>query len=284
MRQITQHFLLVISLLFAPVVLINTVVAQETLRIGISPDYPPLVFKQEGQLTGIEVAAGETIALQLNRKAEFVELPFNQLIPALQAGKIDIVMSGMSATPERSRLVDFSDTYLNAGQMAIIRYADAGRLGYKGTLFRPGARVAVIKKTTGEDFANSTLRNAEISHCDSIREALAKLKSGSVDFVIHGAATSWSLSTDLSHQEFMSLNTELTDEKLAWAVNKNNGRLLQAVNQQLAIMKKNGMLRAIINKWIPVTVEVQTATPTPTSAADSEASQVQSSSINRGTR
>jgi polar amino acid transport system substrate-binding protein len=168
--------------------------------------------------------------------------------------------------------VDFSNSYLSAGQMAIIRYADAGRFGYKGMLFRPDTRVAVVKGTTGESFANSSLHSASVSRCDSINEAFAKLKSGSVDFVIHDAATSWSLATDTSRQEFMSLNNELTEENLGWAVNKGNSVLLQAVNQQLSAMQRSGMMRAIINKWIPVTVEVDTATsarPTDTGNTDS---------------
>ncbi|MFO1348544.1 MAG: ABC transporter substrate-binding protein [Pseudomonadales bacterium] len=272
MRQLTLWLLLITSATFT-----HLSFAKDTLRIGLSPHYAPLAFKQDGQLTGIEVAAGAAIAQQLGRQPEFVELEFNQLIPALQAGKIDIIMSGMSITPERSKLVDFSSSYLSAGQMAIIRYNDAGRFAYKGMLFRPNTRVAVVKGTTGDNFASNNLRDAVVSRCDSINEALAKLKSGSVDFVIHDAATSWSLATDTSRQEFMSLNNELTEENLGWAVNKGNNVLLQAVNQQLAIMQRNGMLRAIINKWIPVTVEVDAATST-------HLSDTSPSSSNRGNR
>lgn len=272
MRQFIKLFLLLASFALA-----GSAFANQVLRIGVSPNYQPLAYKQDGQLTGIDIAAGETIAQQIGRQAEFVEMPFNQLIPALQAGKIDIIMSGMTITPERNQLVSFSNPYLSAGQMAIIRYADASRFGYKGTLFRPDARVAVVKGTTGDNFASNNLRDAVVSRCDSINEALAKLKSGSVDFVIHDAATSWSLATDTSRQEFMSLNNELTEENLGWAVNKGNNVLLQAVNQQLAIMQRNGMLRAIINKWIPVTVEVDAATST-------HLSDTSPSSSNRGNR
>lgn len=265
LRQITK-----ILFLTGCFILSGQALAKEALRIGISPDYPPLAYKDQGQLTGIDVAAGEVLAQQLGRKAEFVEMNFRQLIPALQAGKIDIIMSGMSITPERSQQISFSNPYLSAGQMAIIRYADAGRFGYKGVLFRPGARVAIERGTTGEDFANKSLPNAELSRCDSIGEAFAKLKGGSVDFVVHDAATSWSLATDTSRQEFMSLNNELTDDKLGWAVNKNNPELLQAVNQQLGIMQKSGTLRAIVNKWVPVTVEIENAAPASTPQKASE--------------
>ena len=272
MRQFIKLFLLLASFALA-----GSAFANQVLRIGVSPNYQPLAYKQDGQLTGIDIAAGETIAQQIGRQAEFIEMPFNQLIPALQAGKIDIIMSGMTITPERNQLVSFSNSDLSAGQMAIIRYADASRFGYKGTLFRPDARVAVVAGSTGEKFTNDSLRNAAISRCDSISEALAKLKNGSVDYVIHDAATSWSLATDTTRQDFMSLNNELTDERLGWAVNKNNSALLQTVNQQLAIMQRDGILRAIINKWIPVTVKVETATPTTTENTSN-------TSTNRGNR
>ncbi|HSC75210.1 MAG TPA: transporter substrate-binding domain-containing protein [Pseudomonadales bacterium] len=256
MRQLARFLLLASCLTFA-----FTATAKEPLRIGLSPDYPPLAYKDHGQLTGIDVAAAEVLGQKLGRKPEFVEKSFNQLIPALQAGEIDIIMSGMTITPERSEKVSFSKPYLHAGQMAIIRFADAGRFGFKGAMFRPDARVAVQKHTTSEDFAAKSLPNASVTHCDSSDEAFTLLKSGKVDFFLHDAATSWSLSTDKDKQDLMSLNTALTDEQLGWAVKKDNAVLLQSVNQQLDIMQKNGMLRAIISKWIPVTVEVTDAKP-----------------------
>lgn len=257
--------------------------AKEPLRVGLSPDYPPLVYKDRGQLTGIDVAAAEVLGQQLGRKTEFVEKSFNQLIPALQAGEIDIIMSGMTITPERSEKVSFSQPYLSAGQMAIIRFADAGRFGFKGAMFRPGARVAVLKNTTSEDFAAKSLKNASVIHCNSTNEAFALLKGGQVDFLLHDAATSWSLATDKSKQDLMSLNTELTDEHLGWAVKKDNAVLLQAVNQQLTIMQKNGMLRAIISKWIPVTVEVTDAAPAaiPANLPKTPAANIQNSNGNK---
>ncbi len=232
------------------------VTAKEALRIGIYSKYPPLAYHDSEGLTGIEVAAGEVLAQQLDRKAQFVEMEFSKLIPALQAGEIDIIMSGMTITPARTEQVAFSKPYLDAGQMAIIRFADAGRYGYKGAMFRPGARVAVQKNTTSEAYANESLKDAKVTACDTIEEAFNMLKTGSVDFLVHDAATSWSLATDRSKEDFMSLNNALTDEHLGWAVKKDNTALLQSVNTQLDTMQKNGMLRAIIRKWVPVTVEL----------------------------
>ena len=251
-----MHTLLRLILLVCTVSLAATAGAKEALRVGISPDYKPLAYREKGDLIGIEVAAAEVIGKQLGRKIQYVEMDFPALIPALEAGKVDIIMSGMTITPARSERVAFSNPYLDAGQMAIIRLNDAGRFGFRGALFIPGARVAVQKDTTGEDYARQSLSNAAVTHCASSEEAFQLLKSGKVDFFVHDAATSWSLATERDKDDLMSLNQALTDEKLGWAVRKDNPVLLQAVNEQLALMQQNGMLRAIVRRWIPVTVEV----------------------------
>lgn len=276
------RFILLCPLLLLTGIFASNASAKDVLRVGLSPDYPPLAYKEQGQLTGIDVAAAEVLGKQMGRSVEFVEKGFNQLIPALQAGEIDIIMSGMTITPERSEKASFTKPYLDAGQMAIIRFSDAGRFAFKGAIFRPGARVAVEKHTTGETFANSKLQDATITTCASSDEAFALLKSGKVDFFLHDAATSWSLATDKTKQDFMSLNNAMTDEQLGWAVRKDNQALLQAVNQQLDVMRKTGTMRAIINRWVPVTVEVRDASPLAlpeklpaTSTATSAATQIQ---------
>lgn len=227
------------------------------LRVGISPDMPPLAYLEQGKLTGIETAAAESLGKLMGKDVDFVQLPFAELVPALQAGKIDIIMSGMSITAERSKHVSFTNSYMDAGQMAIIRFADAGQFAFRGAIFRPGSKVAVEQQTTGEAFADQHLRQATLSRCSSVQEALNKLKSREVDFVVHDASTSWSLASNRDTQDLMSINHAMTDETLGWAVAKNNPELLSAVNRHLKEMQDRGILRAIINKWIPVTVQVE---------------------------
>jgi polar amino acid transport system substrate-binding protein len=82
------------------------------LRIGMTPNYPPLVFKREGAVVGIEADFAARLGQFLQRKIELVELPWPLLIPALQQGHIDVIMSGMSVTPERERTVLFAEPYL----------------------------------------------------------------------------------------------------------------------------------------------------------------------------
>ena len=232
--------------------------AKPALRVGVSPDYPPMSYKDGGHLSGIDIAAAEAIGKLMKRDVKFVEKKSVDLIPALQAGEIDIIMSGMSITPQRSEQVSFTNSYLDGGQMAIIRFDDVSRFGFKGAIFKPGVKVAVEKSSPGEAFAEQHLQGATLSRCDSVTEALQKLKKGEVDVLVHDAPTTWALANNKDLRDLMGLNNRLTEEHLAWAVAKNNPELLKAVNEQLTVMQNSHMLQAIINKWVPVTVEVET--------------------------
>src|SRR5215467_12367437 len=80
------------------------------LRVGISPDYPPLAFKDvRFGLVGIEVELANQLGKQMGKQIQFVEMPFPDLINALLEQKIDIIMSGMSVTTDRVKLVNFTD-------------------------------------------------------------------------------------------------------------------------------------------------------------------------------
>ena len=75
------------------------------LRVGIAPDYPPLAFKENGNILGVEPDLARALAHQLGVELVLVETPWEDLVPSLQQGRIDVIMSGMSVTEERSRAV-----------------------------------------------------------------------------------------------------------------------------------------------------------------------------------
>ena len=71
------------------------------LRVGVSPDYPPVIFEHEGEIVGIEADLARRLGQTMKRRIEFVRIPFPDLIDALEANEIDVIMSGLSITPER---------------------------------------------------------------------------------------------------------------------------------------------------------------------------------------
>ncbi|MFT6289160.1 MAG: polar amino acid transport system substrate-binding protein [Alcanivorax sp.] len=232
-------------------------VAAEGLKVGISTDYPPLAYKQEGRIVGIEADNATAVGAILGRKMTMVEMPFEKLIPALQAGEIDVIMSGMSVTSARGEQVIFTDSYMEIGQMAIMLMDNATQFSQPWSIYRKGVRVGVEPGTTGAQFSKIELEEAKISYFSTPSAAFEGLRNDDIDLYVHDAPTSWQLATSQDNEDLLSLYAPLTNEQLAWAVRKDDEHLAQALSAALLTMKGNGSLRYILNRWIPVTVEVR---------------------------
>jgi ABC-type amino acid transport substrate-binding protein len=230
----------------------------DELRIGIAPTYPPLAFKESGELKGVEVDLARQIAEGMRVKLAFVELPGDQLIPALLARRIDVIMSGMSITEERRALLTFAEPYLQAGQMALIRVRDAGRLAGPGAMTIPGRRIGVERGTTGEQYATRSLAGAVVTRFESLARTLQALQAGSIDYLVHDAPTVWYLTGNPqpAQADLLGLFTPLTEEYLAWAVRRGDEPLRQRLNGELARLRQRGDLSAILTRWIPTRIEI----------------------------
>lgn len=227
------------------------------LKAGVSPDYPPLAFKQEGELVGIEADNARALASLMDKRITLVEMPFAELLPALQSGKIDMIMSGFSVTEERAQQVLFTDAYMDMGQMAIVHRDKIGSFAQPWAIYREGVRIGVEPSTTGAAYAEAELKDAQIKYFTDADAAFEGLRTGAIDLYVHDAPTSWQLATAGDNNDLISLYHPLTNESLAWAVRRDDTALAAELNSALAKMKANGTLRYILNRWIPVTVEVQ---------------------------
>ena len=234
-----------------------TVSAAEPLVVGHTLDYEPLNFMRKGQLSGIEVDNAREVAAILQRPVETVVLPFNDLLAALESGQIDVVMAGISVTPEREDTVLFTEPFMEVGQMAIILADNAATYAHPRAVFRKGVRIGVEPGTTGERFVRDTLPSAAIKPYANSAAAFAALRSHEVDIYVHDAPTSWRLAVGSDNADMLSMYRPLTQENLAWAVRKDNTRLAAELNAAMDILRGNGRLRAIQNYWIPIKVNVR---------------------------
>lgn len=231
--------------------------AAGTLRVGMSADYPPLHFKQDGRFVGIEADNAKAVGKILSRRIEIVQLPLEELVAALQAGKVDVIMSGLSVTAQRSAQVQFTESYLRVGQMAIMHKSKLGRFSQPWAVYREGVRVGVKAGSTGADFAQRELPDAQVTAFENTEQAFTALRTDAIDMYIHDAPTSWELANGMENDDLISLYSPLTEEMLAWAVRKDDDALAGDLNRALRLMQGNGSLQYILNRWIPVTVEVK---------------------------
>ncbi len=229
----------------------------KSLRVGISPDYPPLAFKEDGKLQGAEVEMAKTLAYYLNVKIVFVQLSWNKLIPALLDNRIDAIMSGLSITPEREREVNFIQPYMEIGQMALIRKNEKKRFPNKQALLDTGLRVGFIPNTTSASFAAANLKRAQRIPIHSVEQAVEDLRNNKIDLFIHDAPTIWMIAGNSTEEQLTGLYWPLTREFLGWAVRPTDINLQSYLNNTLDKWKANGVLDRILNSWMKLRIEIE---------------------------
>lgn len=226
------------------------VTSQPALRVGIAPNYPPIAFKQEGRLTGLEVDFARGLETELGRRVELVELDWEALIPALESGRIDVIMSGMSITDARARRVRFVSHYLRVGQMAIIRKADRLQLGSPVLLTLTRRPVGFVAGTTGAAYVQEHLPQAQHVPLGSTDDGLRALRTGEIDAFVHDAVTAWRVGDNEANDILTSSFSPLTEEYLAWAVRKTDDALHRDSEAVLERWRRSGHLQELFHKWL----------------------------------
>lgn len=221
------------------------------LRVGITPNYPPLIYREQGKVVGLEAEFASRLAKRLGREVLFYELAWEALIPALEQGEMDIIMSGMSITEMRSQRVAFSSPYLKIGQMVLLR-AESRRDYPDPRLIAVGTtKIGVEKGTTGDLFVlHHCSRSSRKAYRDMDRAVKALLK-GDVEVVVHDAPLIWQAAAKHEADGLVPLPGYLTEEYLAWATARSNTALMDAANAMLKDMTESGEYAELIQRWVP---------------------------------
>lgn len=226
------------------------------LRVGVTPNMPPLIYKQGRDLVGLEADLARELGRALGRPVLFVELKWDDQIPALRDNRTDIIMSGMSVTRMRALRVAFTATYLQVGQLALVRRSDLDRFITRGSVMMYDGRVGVEKATTGDLFVQQEFARARRVLYSSPAAAAKDLLGGRLDILIHDAPVIWWLAAENEAQGLAAVNIPLTTEYLAWGVREEESALLKQVNEVLANWKREGKLQGMIKRWIPYAREI----------------------------
>lgn len=226
----------------------ETTAAVPPLRVGVSPVFPPMVFKQQGQLVGIEVDLARALGERLGRSVTFVELPWEDQIEALQKGRTDIIMSALSITPARAFVIDFSQPYLSVGQGILVRREDEGKY-LLGMPNQPSGPVGVLKATTGEFLVQRDFPKARRRTYKSEADAAQALKKKRIDMFITDSPLVWYLAGVHSAEGLSALPFLLSQEQLAWGLRKGDDSLRNAANSFIQEAMQDDTVAAILRRW-----------------------------------
>ena len=220
------------------------------IRVGVTPNYPPMIFKTDGRLSGAEVDMAQLLGEALRRPVQFIELEWGDQIPALLAGKTDIIMSGMSITDARKVRINFAESYMRAGLATALRAEDASYYDSKKKIQEAVVTIGAMVNTTGDVFVQKNFPDAVRISFRTMNEAVYALKNRRIDFFIHDApAIAWLVSeNEADLKGFWQL---WNVEYLGWGLRREDEYLLAFVNSTLTKWKNDGTLDKVLNQWVP---------------------------------
>ncbi len=229
-----------------------TTVKPNTLILAMSPDYPPYEFVIIGEdgsqeFAGFDIEIAKIIAADLGYELEIVSIDFDGLLPAMQAGQADMVLSGMNPTEERMQAVDFSMVYYTADHAMVTRAADAAAL--TGDEAFAGKAVGAQTGTTQEDIANemNASYGCNVVSLKQVPTLIMELKTGNVDGVIMEKPVADSYvgqNPDLA----VAYTVDNPEGGVAVAVQKNSPALIAAINATLERIIADGTIDRLFNE------------------------------------
>lgn len=224
---------------------------EHVLRVGVTPSYPPLVFKRDGKLVGLEVDMAKALAAELGKEAHFIDIPWLRQIDALMDHRTDIIMAGMTITQAREVRIAFTEPYLEIGQQGLVRRQDYDHFSSMKSPFYKEARIGVEEGTTGDYVVQDLFHQATRVPFDTAREGAEALADGKIDLFVHDSPVIWWLASELEADGLVPIRGTYTREYLAWGVRVQERALLTSANAVLERWKADGTLAAFIKRWLP---------------------------------
>ncbi|WP_393968538.1 transporter substrate-binding domain-containing protein [Enterococcus thailandicus] len=221
------------------------------LVVGTSADFAPFEFHTmidgKDQIVGVDIDLANEIAKELGVKVEVMDMEFNAVLAALQQGKVNLAISGISATEERQQTFDFSDNYFAPPQKMVINKENANELTSLKSFAKK--KVGAQKGSVQEDVVKEQVPDAQLVSIAKVPNLIIELKQGSIDGLVLEETVANSYIEN--NPELMLADVDLVssdEEAYAIALPKGEEDLQKKVNQVIKELQSSGKMDEFIKK------------------------------------
>jgi polar amino acid transport system substrate-binding protein len=255
LEAITPHLhsspvktILLLASAFLLATLVPSPAAEKKLIVGMELAYPPFEMRDErGEPAGVSVDLARALAAYLGQPVEIENIPFDGLIPALKTGRIDVIISSMTATPERAQSIDFSEPYLKTGLCLLVgsktdiqAIADADK---------PGRTIAVKKGTTGHIYAAQNLKAARPLVLDKETACVLEVAQGKAEAFIYDQMSTYQ-NWRKNPETTRAILTPFQQETWAVGLRKGDNDLRAKVNAFITGYRGSRGFEKLGDKWL----------------------------------
>ena len=224
------------------------------LKVAIDPTYEPFTYKTaDGKPTGFDVDIANAVCAELKRKCVFVEQVWDSMIPGLQARKYDVIVSSLSITEERKRVIDFSDRYYKTPSAIVVKKGTE----YTGPASLKGKRIGVLKGSTQEKWALGELKPAGVNVIpyEAQDQVYLDINAGRLDGTVadkvevHGGFLRKDEGKDYGYVGADQYETKYYGDGIGIGMRKGQKDLKAQIDKAIKTIRSNGTYETLAKKY-----------------------------------
>jgi polar amino acid transport system substrate-binding protein len=229
---------------------LDGIVERGEVRIGMTGNQPPLNVKSKtGSLIGFEVDLAEVLAGSMNVEARLVVKPFPELLPALAAGEIDMIISGMTITPERNTKVAFVGPYALTGKSVLTKSSTLAAAQEAEDINAEALTLTALEGSTSQKFVEVVAPKATLKKTKDYDAAVKLVLDGQADALIADMEICQISVLRYPEAGLATLREPLTLEPIGIALPPDDSLLINLVENYLAALEMSGLLEELYTKW-----------------------------------
>jgi polar amino acid transport system substrate-binding protein len=229
--------------------MIQNVMKRGVLRVGMDTFVPWAMKDKTGKLIGFEIDVATRLAADLGVKVEFVPTKWAGIIPSLLTGKFDIIIGGMSVTPERNKSVNFTIPYYYTGMSMVASKKMAAGFSSLEDFNKPDVVLAVRMGSTQVVAAKMYMPKATLRQFDGEAQAYQEVINGKAHAAVGSAPTPAFQAIKHADQLFMPLADTFTREPIAFAVRKGDPDTLNYLNNWIRVVRSEEWIQERKHYW-----------------------------------
>jgi len=241
-------FLFTSNALAGPV--IDRILKKKELVVGISGNQPPFsATSREGELIGLDAELAELIADAMGVKIKFEVMPFSELWSSLETGKVEMVLSGMTITPERNIKVAFVGPYFLSGKSIVTTKEKALSIKSTEDINTSYTTLVALKGSTSQSFVQNVIPKAKLVTTKNYEEALDLVLQGKADAMVADYPFCVVSAFRYREKKLIALDEPFTYEPLGIAISANDPLLINWLENVLLTLEGSGALEMLTEKW-----------------------------------
>lgn len=218
---------------------------KETIYVGTdATEFQPFEYIENGEIVGFDIELMKEIGKVLGKDVEIKNISFDGLLPALQTGKLDVVIAGMTVTEERQKHVNFSEPYYTSKQLIIVSKDNQTITDFESL---KNNKIGVVLGCTGDIIATEIENEIDLKRFATTSECIIALKADKIDAVILDSEPAKNFVK--KNPTLKLIDNDMAKEDYAIAMKKKDVQLLKDINMALEVLKSNGIYDSLMKKY-----------------------------------